>query len=209
MLDSKCKICRRVGVKLFLKGERCMSPKCALVKRPYVPGNKGKRRKKALSEFGKELKEKQKLRNLYHLSEKQFKNYVKEILEKRGGVEDAGVLLMKKLTSRLDNVIFEAGFANSRAQARQFVSHRHFMVNGRRVSIPSFEIKKGDIIKLSPSSVKKPAFSNIAAYLKKHKTPPWMELDIEKMEIKIISDPVVEKIDFPVEISSIFEYYSR
>ena len=117
MKNTKCKICRRLGVKLFLKGERCLSPKCAMVKRDYAPGEKGKRRRRTFSEYGKELREKQKLKNWYNLRERQFRNYVKEVLAKRGKVEDAGSLLVEKLESRLDNVVFRMGFVSSRNQS--------------------------------------------------------------------------------------------
>ena len=144
MQKSDCKICRRVGTRLFLKGERCSSSKCAMVKRPYAPGLKKKKVRGRVSEYGKELIEKQKLRNWYNLSEKQFRNYIKGILEKRGKVEDAGQLLIKKLESRLDSVIFSIGFASSKTEARQMVSHGHFKVNKRKINIPSCQIRKGE-----------------------------------------------------------------
>ncbi len=209
MINSKCKICRRLGVKLFLKGERCLSPKCALVRKPYPPGSKSKRKKRNVSEYGKELREKQKLKNWYNLRERQFKNYIKDVLEKRGQIEDAGVLLMKKLTSRLDNVVLQMGFTNSRAKARQLVSHNHFLVNGKKVNIPSYQVKKGDIINVAPGSGKKAIFQNITTILKKYQAPSWVEIDAEKLEGKIISEPMLEGIASPAEISSIFEYYSR
>lgn len=132
MQGNKCKICRRAGVKLFLRGERCFSTKCAMIKRPYPPGKRIKKRK-SLSEYGKELKEKQKLKNWYNLSEEQFSKYVKKALGKRGKVEDARTFLMKELESRFDNVIFKLGWASSRSQAQQMVSHQHFLVNGKKV----------------------------------------------------------------------------
>mgnify|MGYP000862235100 CR=1 FL=1 len=170
---------------------------------------KKSKNKKNLSEYGRELKEKQKLKELYGLRERQFKNYVKDILKKRGKVEDAGVLLMKKLSLRLDNVVLNLGFANTLPKARQLVSHNHFLVNGKKINVPSFEVKKGDIIKVAPSSIKKPVFSNIIPELKKYKPPLWLELDVEKMEGKVLSEPTPEDLIPPVEISSIFEYYSR
>lgn len=206
MKTPQCKICRRQGSKLFLKGERCFSPKCAFVKKPYAPGIKSKR--KSLSEYGKELKEKQKLKNWHNLKERQFARYVKQILEKRGKVEDAGKLLIKKISARLDNVIFLLGFANSRAKVRQLVIHNHFLVNGKKVNTPSYEVKKGDVIKLAESSRKKAVFENIGNILKKHKFPSWVEFDQENLEAKIISDPI-EETEIPAEISTIFEHYSR
>ena len=209
MKNNKCKNCRRLGVKLFLKGDRCLSPKCSMVRRPYPPGEKGKRRTRASSEYGKELREKQKLRRWYNLDERQFRKYVKEVLEKRGKVKDAGALLIKKLESRLDNVVFRMGFVSSRVQARQVVSHGHFLVNGKKVNIPSYQVKMGDKITLHPRSPKKTIFQNLPAALKKYKSPSWIELNIEKLEGKIINQPNLEEAIPPSEISIIFEFYSR
>lgn len=209
MVNSKCKKCRRAGIKLFLKGERCFTPKCSMIKRPYPPGPKGKRKKSPLSEFGKQLIEKQKLKNIYNLREKQFKNYVNEVLKKRGRVGDVAIELIKILESRLDNVVFRLGFANSRSQARQLVSHGYFLVNGRSVNIPSFRVKKGDVVSLKPSKAKKKIFQNFKDLLKKYKTPSWLELNREKLEGKIIGEVNLEEVSPPVELSTIFEYYSR
>jgi len=207
--NAKCKICRRLGVKLFLRGERCLSPKCPMVKRPYPPGPKRKRRRGSFSEYGKELGEKQKLKNWYNLGEREFKNYVKKVLDKRGKVEDATSLLIENLEKRLDNVVLRLGFAKSRSQAKQLVSHSHFLVNGRAVDTPSFPCKKGDIISLKKQKAKKVIFQNLKNLLKKYKTPSWLELDSEKLEGKVIGKPSLEEVAPPVEISTIFEYYSR
>lgn len=209
MSDSQCKICRRMGVKLFLKGERCFTQKCQMVKKPYPPGKKGKRRPIPLSEYGRELKEKQKLKNLYNLKETQFKNYFKEVLKKRGKVENASDLLVKILESRLDNVVFRLGFTSSRKQARQLVSHGYFLVNGKATNIPSRQLKKGDTISIKPQKYKKAVFKDIKTIVKKIKTPNWLEFNVEKLEGKLKSDPALEDITVPVEISSIFEFYSR
>jgi len=209
MIDAKCKICRRLGVKLFLKGEKCLSPKCSMVKRPYPPGKKGKRRKVALSEYGKELREKQKLKNWYNLGERQFKNYVKKILAKKKKAEDPTASLIKILETRLDNVIFRLGWASSRRQARQLASYGHFLVNGKSIDTPSCQVKSGDIISIKPQKMKKVAFQNLKTSLKKHKTPNWLELNIEKLEGKVIGEPSLEEAAPPVEVSAIFEYYSR
>lgn len=209
MRDSKCKICRRLGEKLFLKGERCLSPKCSLVRRPYPPGQKRKRRTKALSEYGKELRTKQKLKNFYNLKERQFRKYVKEILEKRGKIEDPADSLIKKLETRFDNIIFRLGFAASRSQARQLISHGHFLVNEKPVNIPSFHLKKDDKIKIRHSSLKKGVFQNIALSLKEYQPPSWLKLDKKKLEGKVIALPSLKEISLAIEISPIFEYYSR
>ncbi|MBU4350819.1 30S ribosomal protein S4 [Candidatus Parcubacteria bacterium] len=213
-LDAKCKVCRRQEAKLFLRGERCFSPKCAMVKRPYAPGLKGKRRKRAPSQYAKELKEKQKLKFWYGLGEKQFKRYVKEILEKsrkrkQGEAEDATILLVKKLESRLDNVIFRIGLVNSRALAKQLVSHGYFKVNGHCVDIPSYQVKINDVINIREEKLKKKIFQNLKASLKKQKALEWLQINPETLEVKIISDPVVSIDSLPAEIASIFEFYSR
>jgi len=185
-----------------------------MVKRPYPPGQKGKRRPTPPSEYGKELREKQKLKKWYNLEERQFKNYVKEVLEMRGRIGDTGSLLIKKLESRLDNIIFRLGFTPSRGQAKQLVSHGHFLINGKEVDIPSYLVKKGDIIALRPRKIKKNGTSvegvqNLKNLLKKNKAPAWLELDIEKLEGKVVGEPTLEEAAPPVEISAIFEYYSR
>ncbi len=208
MIKNKCKICRRTGTKLFLKGERCFSPKCAMVRKAYPPGLKAKR-PKSLSEYGKELKEKQKLKNWYNLSEQQFSAYVKKALKKRGKVEDAGTFLIKELESRLDNVIVRLGWATSHSQAREMISHGHFLINNRVVDIPSYKVKKKDKISIKPSSAKLKSFSDLSAKLKKYEVPSWLSVNKEKLETEVIEEPVVDKENLPAEVSVIFEYYSR
>lgn len=208
-MDTKnCRICRRLGEKLFLKGDKCNSPKCLVVKRPYAPGAKRKRSPRSLSEYGKELREKQRLKNWYNLKERQFKNYVEKSLEKRGK-EDTGNLLIKMLESRLDNVVYRSGLASSRAQARQIVNHGHFQINGKRVDIPSAEIKKGDVVAVMENAKKKQYFVNVLPVFKKHKGPSWIEINTDKMEAKVTGDPSLAESAPPAEISSIFEFYSR
>jgi small subunit ribosomal protein S4 len=209
MKNAKCKICRRLGVKLFLRGERCLSPKCPMVKRPYPPGQKGKRRLSPPSEYARELREKQKLKKWYNLRERQFKKYVKEALAQRGKVEDATVYLIQRLEKRLDNIVFRLGFASSRAQAKQLVSHSHFLVNGKPVNIPSFSLKIGDVVSLKPQKTKKVIFKDLKSKLKKEKVPSWLSLDVEKLEGKIIGEPKIEEVAPPVEVSAIFEFYSK
>ena len=209
MKNAKCKICRRAGVKLFLKGDKCLSPKCLMIKKAYPPGLRKRKSRRVFSEYAKELKEKQKLKNWYGLKERQFQKYVKEILAKREKVEDTGTLLIRTLESRLDNVVFQLGFASSRLQARQLISHHHFLVNDKVVNISSFLVKKGDRIKIRPISAKKPVFQNLIKTLKKAKPLTWLELNIEKLEGKVLDNPTLEVVNPPVEISSIFEYYSK
>lgn len=208
-MDKKCKICRRAGAKLLLKGERCFSANCAFIKKPYSPGSKANSRPKGLSEYGKQLKEKQKLRNIYGLRETQFSKYVNGVLAKRNKTENPAALMVQVLEDRLDNVVFRLGFANSRVLARQLVNHGHFTVNGRKVDIPSFKTKKGDIIAVKESSVEKEYFKNLQASLKKQKVSSWLKLDAEKMQGEILGEAIMEEVALPVEISSIFEYYSK
>lgn len=211
MTEPKCKICRRLGIKLFLKGEKCLSPKCPMVRRPYPPGQKGKRRTGGLSEYGRELREKQKLRRWYNIREKQFKNYVMEVLTKNSprkrNLEEE---LIRKLEKRLDNVIFRAGIAVSRGQARQMVSHGHFTVNGKSVDIPSFEVRKGDIIELKENSKNKKIFQESLQRLKDYEPPSWISVDKKNLAIEIKGEPSLEEAAPPVEsISKIFEFYSK
>lgn len=209
MINNKCKICRRLGIKLFLKGEKCFSVKCPMVKRPYPPGMRAKKRRTGLTEYGKELREKQKLKNLYNLRERQFKNYIKEVFKNQGQTENMADLLIEKLESRLDNIVFRLGFASSRAQARQFVSHGFFLVNGKKVNIPSYQVKKGDKISLREKVRQKEVFRNISSFLKKYRPPSWVRVDAEKLEGEVIGKPSLEEVSPPAEISSIFEFYSR
>jgi small subunit ribosomal protein S4 len=179
------------------------------VRKPYPPGQKGKRRPRPLSEYGKELKEKQKLKNWYNLKERQFKNYAKAALGKRGKVEDAAALLIKTLERRLDNVVFRLGFASSRAAARQMVSHCHILVNEKPINIPSYLVKKGDKIQIKASSTKKGISRSLPLILKKHTPPSWLSLEAEKLEGKVKNLPTIEEAAPPAEISSIFEFYSK
>ena len=236
MQEKKCRICRRLGVKLFLKGEKCLSPKCPIIRRSYPPGQKRKRRLRRISEYGKQLREKQKLKKWYNLRERQFKNYVKTVLETRrlrpsqgrellrsgklsrpdrppvkGGplVEDTASLLIKKLESRLDNVIFRLGLAASRAQARELVSHGHFLVNGKSVNIPSFQVKKGDKITLRPGWEKKNIFQDLQTKLKKYQPPSWLSFNIKNLTGEVVGSSTFEEASPPADISAIFEFYSR
>lgn len=209
MQNTKCKICRRNAQKLFLKGDKCSSPKCSLVKRPFPPGPPKKKRGGSFSEYAKELREKQKLQKHYYLRERQFRNYIKEVMQERGAEQDATSLLLEKLEKRLDNVVFRAGFAKSRKAARQLVNHSHFLVNKKPVDIPSFVVKKGVTISLKPGKTKKSIFKDLSALLKNYQAPEWLKVDKEKYEIEIKQDPVVDQQLMPVDISAIFEFYSR
>ena len=168
-----------------------------------------KKRSKTASEYKKSLQEKQTLKRLYGLSEKQFKRYVKESLNKMQKVENISEELVKTLEKRLDNVIFRLGFASTRAHSRQLVNHSYFLVNGKAVNIPSFQVKRGDVVILKETKKKKGAFKDLAPELKKMEPHKWLELNKEKFEGKVVSDPSLAEVNPPVEISLIFEFYSR
>lgn len=212
-MDPKCKKCRRAGQKLFLKGERCFTPKCTMVKKPYPPGVHGRRRsrrrkrKGSLSGYGAQLAEKQKLRQIYNINEGQLRKYFKEAAKTKRGVVTE--VILNKLETRIDNVIFRLGLTESRAKARQIVSHGHILLNGRKIDIPSINVKKGDEIEIKKSSLKKPLFENLETKLKKYKTPSWLSLDKKKLKATVLSLPAKEEISIPVDLHLIVEYYSR
>lgn len=174
--------------------------------------SKQKSKNSQSSEYGKQLQEKQKLKNLYNLKETQFKNIIKKILDSRKKTirDDISKVLIKNLEGRLDNVIFRLGLAVSRKQARQLVSHSYFFVNGKTVDIPSYIVKKGDVISVKKQKLKKGIFKNISVEaLKKNKTIPWINFDVDNWEAKIVDEPTFPEGDFPVNISTVFEFYSR
>ncbi len=205
----ECKKCRRVGTKLFLKGEKCDSPKCPMIKKPYAPGQKPKRRKSPLSEYGKELTEKQKLRYWYDLKEKQFIRYVKSVIGKQKKEESAGDYLLRKIEARLDNTVYRAGLASSRSEARQMVSYGLFAVNDKSVDRPSYAVKTGDVISLRSGKKTRKMFDGFEEKMKNFNPPSWISLDKKNIVAKITGEVVIEEIAPPVEISSIFEFYSR
>ncbi len=186
-----------------------MSPKCPFIKRPYPPGLKKKRRRFNVSEYSKELSEKQKLKNYYGLRENSFKKYVKGVLDKRGKVEDATLLLIRNLEKRLDNVVFKMAFAKSRREARELVNHSHFLVNNKPVNIPSFQIKKGDVISIKKSKKEKIIFKNLATTLNNYQAPAWLKIDIKNLSGEVAGEPTIEDVGSSVDIPAIFEFYSR
>ncbi len=202
---SVCRMCRREGVKLFLKGDRCYTDKCAVGRRSYAPGQHGQGRKKQ-SEYGLQLREKQKAKRYYGVLESQFAKYYEMASKKRGVT---GENLLQILESRLDNVAYRLGFALSRPEARQLVTHGHFTVNGRRVNIPSFLVKEGDVIAVcdkSKSSAKmKAVLENTATKV----VPKWLELDRENHVAKVVSLAAREDIDLPIQETLIVELYSK
>ncbi len=193
MITDKCEKCRRAGEKLFLKGERCFSPKCTFTRKPYPPGifgrAKGKRPKRGLSEFGLQLRARQKTKFSYGLRQRQFANYLKEAA--KIGKGDAQAKLSEILESRLDNVVFRMGFSDSRLIARQTVSHGHIFVNGKKVNIPSCRMKIGDRVSIKPQSLNKGLFRNLEIKMKKYNPPSWINLDKSKKEGEIISSPQI------------------
>lgn len=207
LLGSKCKRCRRASEKLFLKGDRCNSPKCAMIRRPYAPGAHGKNISRGLSEYGKQLAMKQRIKRMYGVLEKQFRNHFDEIKRKSGVTGD---LLMARLEMRLDNVVKRMGFASSPSLARQLVTHGAFKVNGKRVTIPSYEVAIGDIISISELKIEKNYFKNQVPILKNKKDfPAWISFDQAKLEGKIVSMPTREDIGVRVDPQMVVEAYSR
>ena len=203
--DAVCRLCRREGQKLFLKGERCYSAKCSIDRRGYAPGQHGQGRKKA-SEYGLQLRMKQKARRYYGVLEGQFHHYF-ELAEKKQGV--TGENLLRLLESRLDNVVYRLGFAMSRAEARQLVNHGHFTVNGRKVNIPSFQVKPGMVVSLRERSR---SLEKIKANVEANafrQPPKWLEYDAANMIAKVTAVPAREDIDLPIEEHLIVELYSK
>ena len=206
-INAKCRKCRRAGEKLFLKGDRCDSPKCAMVRKAYPPGMHGKNVGRGLSEYGKQLAMKQKIKRIYGVMEKQFKKHFDEIRNKEGVTGD---LLMKRLELRLDNVVYRMGFADSRPLARQLVGHGAFEINGKKVNIPSYRVKVGDLITVRDNKRNKNYFKNRIQILKNRKDfPSWISFDAKKLEGKVLASPSGEKTEVGVDPQLIVEYYSR
>lgn len=204
-----CKLCRRAGEKLFLKGERCFSPKCAIERRDYPPGEHGryaKYRRRRASDYSRQLSEKQKARRIYGVLERQFRRYFREA-ERQQGL--TGENLLSLLESRLDNVVYRAGFADSRAQARQLVGHGHFMVNGRRTDTPSYIVSADDTITVRKGSRKRTFFKERAEMLDEGSVPSWLSLDAKGMTVRVLKTPEREDIDTTLDEQVIVEFYSR
>lgn len=206
-IEAVCRQCRREGSKLYLKGDRCYSDKCAFSKRGYAPGQHGQgQARKKVSEYGIQLREKQKTRRIYGLLERQFRNYF-EKAERQKGITGENLLVL--LERRLDNVTFRLGFASSRTQARQLVRHGHFAVNGRRVDIPSFLVKAGDVVTVAEASKDAPIMKEMAEGLATKTVPAWLELNAAGLSGKVLRYPTREEIDVPVQEHFIVELYSR
>ncbi|CQR71637.1 30S ribosomal protein S4 [Sporomusa ovata DSM 2662] len=202
-----CRLCRREGAKLYLKGDRCYSDKCAFTVRSFAPGQHGAgQTRKKVSEYGIQLREKQKTRRIYGVLERQFRNYF-EKAERQKGITGENLLVM--LERRLDNVVFRMGMAESRNQARQLVRHGLFNVNGRRVNIPSFLVKAGDVVAVQETSKESPIMKKIAESLGSKQVPAWIELTAADMSGKVMRYPTREEIDIPIQEHLIVELYSR
>jgi len=201
---SVCRLCRREGMKLYLKGEKCYTEKCPVHKRPTPPGMHGPSRRKP-SEFGIRLREKQKLRRIYGVLETQFKNYFQQAARAKGVT---GTRLLQLLETRLDNVVYRLGMAASRKEARQLVAHGHIAVNGRKVTIPSYQVRPGEVVGLTPSGREHPRIKELTAALTRP-VPSWLEWHPERLEGRVLALPAREEIDVPVQEQLIVEYYSR
>lgn len=200
-----CRLCRREGTKLFLKGERCMTGKCAIDRRSTAPGQHGAASKK-VKEYGMQMREKQKAKRYYGVLEKQFRNYFKEADRKEG---ITGENLLKLLECRLDNVVYRMGMAESRKEARQLVLHAHFLLNGKKVNIPSMLIKVGDVITVNATSKNSAKFKELVEGIDSKLCPKWLEVDKENITAKVVALPSREDIDFPFEEQLIVELYSK
>lgn len=194
---------RSLGVKLGIKGDRCLSPKCALIRKPHRPGQHGKNPSKK-GEFGLQLQEKQRIRFTYGLTDKQLEAVFTRAAKKN---EPTPIAVLKELESRLDSVVYRLGFASSRSIARKLVSHGHFVVNGRKLTVPSYKVRVGDIIKIRPESKEIAQFKDLAAKIKDWQAPSWISLNKEKMEATVSSVP--KDIDAPFDISLVVDYYLR
>lgn len=203
--DPVCKLCRREGLKLFLKGDRCFTLKCAIEKRNYPPGEHGQRRSKP-SEYGLQLREKQKMKRIYGIQETQFRNYF-EMAERQKGI--TGENLVRLLEQRLDNVVHRLGFGASRAQARMLIVHGHFRVNGRRVTIPAHLVRAGDVVEVAPASREREVIKIALEGAKKRRVPSWLELDAATFKGTVRNLPGKEETAIPVQEQLVVALYSK
>ena len=203
--DAVCRLCRREGIKLYLKGDRCYSPKCAIDRRGYAPGQHGQMRRK-LSEYGIQLREKQKARRIYGVLETQFKNYFEKAVRQKGVT---GENLLRLLETRLDNVVYRLGFAVSRPQARQLVRYGHIEVNGKRVTIPSYQVRERDVISVREKSRSLTHFKEVTENGAVKAVPGWLSVNYETLTGEVLSLPKREDIDTPIQEHLIVELYSK
>ncbi|AEX85269.1 30S ribosomal protein S4 [Marinitoga sp. 1135] len=205
-IGSLCKLCRREGFKLYLKGERCYTDKCAIAKRPYAPGQHGKQAKKP-TQYGMQLRSKQALKRIYGVLERQFRRYFEEASRKEG---NTGENLMRVLETRLDNVVYQMGFAVNRRTARQLVRHGHFLVNGKKVDIPSYRVRPGDVIEVKEKSRSAlPIKQGIELAQKANRKLDWIEVDYNAFKGTFLRLPTLDEMDVPVDLQAIIELYSK
>ena len=203
---SSCRLCRRENLKLFLKGDRCYGDKCAFERRPYPPGQHGQRRGGKLSDYKMQLREKQKVKRIYGVLEKQFRRYYYGA-EKQKGITGTNLLIL--LECRMDNVVYRMGFASSRKQARQLIRHNHFLVADKKVNIPSYQVKVGDVIQIREGSQKVPAFLESLETVVRRGIPEWMEVDKENFRGTLKALPNREELTMPIQEQLIVELYSK
>lgn len=207
MLEPSCRQCRREGVKLFLKGDKCQGAKCTLVKRNYIPGQHGLSRRSKMSDYNMQLREKQKVKRIYGILEKQFRNYF-ERADRKEGV--TGEHLLQLLETRLDNIVYRLGFASSRKQARQLVSHDHFCVDGKKVNIPSYQLKPGQVVSVIKESAKNEKIVGMfETQTKKTDVPSWLKYDSKKLSGELIALPSRLELDSDINEQLIVELYSK
>ncbi len=204
--DARCRLCRREGMKLFLKGSRCFTDKCAFEKRGYAPGEHGKSRRAKETNYGQQLREKQKARRIYGLLERQFRHTFAKAIETKGVT---GEVLLQMLERRLDNVVFRLGFAPSRSAARQLVRHRHFAVNGRTVDIPSFQVRAGDEVQVREKSRDLVVIKSSLDARKGQGVPDWVDLNTDRFSGRILNIPTRASIGVPINEQLIVELYSK
>jgi small subunit ribosomal protein S4 len=204
--DAKCRLCRREGMKLFLKATRCFSDKCAIERRGYAPGEHGKNRRVKETSYGLQLREKQKARRIYGLLERQFRHYFSKASEAKGVT---GEVLLQMLERRLDNIVFRMGFAGNRASARQLVRHGHVRVNGHKVDIPSFLVRAGDEVSIREKSRNLPAIENALESRKGQSGPEWIDVSADTRTGRVLSIPTRESIPVPINEQLIVELYSK
>jgi small subunit ribosomal protein S4 len=204
--DAVCRLCRREGQKLFLKGQRCLTDKCAIEKRNFPPGEHGKARRPKPQGYGIQLREKQKVRRLYQVLEDQFRNYFERAASRKGVT---GEMLLMMLEQRLDNVVYRLGMATSRAEARQLVRHGHIEVSGKKVSIPSFQVVPGHVVAVREKSRNQATIQRALDLAGNRGVPPWLSLDRENLKAQVISLPKREDVSFPIQEQMIVELYSK
>lgn len=205
-VEASCRLCRREHLKLFLKGDRCYTDKCAFERRSYAPGQHGQRRGGKVSDYGIQLREKQKVKRIYGIFENQFRRYYHKA-ERQKGITGTNLLIL--LERRLDNIVYRMGFASSRDQARQLVRHNHFAVNGSKVNIPSYQVKSGDMIEVKEKSRKIPVIQEAMETVVRREIPPWVEVDIDNFRGVVKAFPSREELTMPINEQLIVELYSK